>query len=177
MSRVGGSPINIPDGVTIDLADGIISAKGNNGEISMPVPPMVKVSIDDAVATVTPLQTNQKGRALWGTARSLVNNMVTGVSTGFTKNLTIHGVGYRAQMQGTRLVLSLGYSHPVEMEVPQGVKCSVENNTQVNLSSHDKQLLGQFASEVRAKRPPEPYKGKGVRYEGEQILRKEGKKK
>jgi large subunit ribosomal protein L6 len=103
--------------------------------------------------------------------------MVTGVSTGFTKNLTIHGVGYRAQMQGNKLVLALGYSHPVEMEVPKEISASVENNTFIKLSSHDKEILGQFASEIRSKRPPEPYKGKGVRYENEQILRKEGKKK
>lgn len=177
MSRVGGSSIQIPDGVDLNIIDGVVSAKGKNGELSMALPPMVELNIADGEATVKPLHDNQKGRALWGTTRALVNNMVTGVSTGFTKNLTIHGVGYRAQMQGTKLVLSLGYSHPVEMDVPSAIKCSVENNTQVNLSSHDKQLLGQFAAEVRGKRPPEPYKGKGVRYQNEQILRKEGKKK
>jgi len=177
MSRVGGSPIKIPQGVSLSLADGIVSAKGSNGELSMALPPLVELSIGDEEALVKPMQNNNKGRALWGTARAMVNNMVTGVSEGFTKNLTIHGVGYRAQMQGTKLVLNLGYSHPVEMEVPAEIKCSVENNTQVKLSSFDKQILGQFASEVRAKRPPEPYKGKGVRYENEQILRKEGKKK
>lgn len=177
MSRVGGSSIQIPEGVELNLADGMISAKGKNGELSMPMPPLVELTIADGQAMVKPTQDNQKGRALWGTTRALVNNMVTGVSDGFTKNLTIHGVGYRAQMQGTKLVLNLGFSHPVEMEVPSAIKCSVENNTQVNLSSHDKQLLGQFAAEVRGKRPPEPYKGKGVRYENEQILRKEGKKK
>jgi len=177
MSRIGGSPIKIPQGVSLYLADGMVSAKGSNGQLAMPLPPMVELSIGDDEAVVKPLLDNNKSRALWGTARALVSNMVTGVSEGFTKNLTIHGVGYRAQMQGTKLVLSLGYSHPVEMEVPSEIKCSVENNTQVKLSSHDKQILGQFASEVRAKRPPEPYKGKGVRYENEQILRKEGKKK
>jgi len=177
MSRVGGSPIKIPQGVSLSLADGMVSAKGSNGELAMQLPPLVELEIGDEEAVVKPMQDNTKSRALWGTARALVNNMVTGVSTGFSKNLTIHGVGYRAQMQGNKLVLSLGYSHPVEMDVPAEINCSVENNTQVKLSSHDKQILGQFASEVRAKRPPEPYKGKGVRYENEQILRKEGKKK
>lgn len=177
MSRIGGSSIHIPDGVELRLADGVVSAKGKNGELTVPLPPMVELTIAEGEAKMKPLQDTQKGRALWGTARALVNNMVTGVSDGFTKNLTVHGVGYRAQMQGTKLVLSLGYSHPVEMEVPPAIKCSVENNTQINLSSYDKHLLGQFAAEVRGKRPPEPYKGKGVRYENEQILRKEGKKK
>ena len=177
MSRIGASAINIPDGVTLSQADGVVSAKGSNGEMSVPLPPMVDLTIEDGKATLVPQQTTQKGRALWGTARSLIDSMVTGVSQGFTKNLTIHGVGYRAQMRGAKLVLNLGYSHPVEMDVPEGIKCAVENNTEVRLTSHDKQRLGQFAAEIRAKRPPEPYKGKGVRYEGEQILRKEGKKK
>ena len=177
MSRVGASPINIPEGVTLSLEGGVVSAKGGNGEISRPLPPLVDLTIADGTATLAPQEKTQKGHALWGTARSIVDSMVTGVSTGFTKNLTIHGVGYRAQMRGSTLVLNLGFSHPVEMEVPEGVKCAVENNTEVKLASHDKQLLGQFAAEIRAKRPPEPYKGKGVRYEGEQILRKEGKKK
>ena len=177
MSRIGGSSIPIPDGVDLKLADGIVSAKGRNGELSMPLPPMVELTIEAGEASVKPLQDNQKSRSLWGTTRALVNNMVTGVSEGFTRNLTVHGVGYRAQMQGSKLVLNLGFSHPVEMQVPSAIKCSVENNTQINMTSHDKQLLGQFASEIRSKRPPEPYKGKGVRYENEQILRKEGKKK
>ncbi|MCE2516588.1 MAG: 50S ribosomal protein L6 [Alphaproteobacteria bacterium] len=177
MSRVGGSPIKIPSGVTLSLADGIVSAKGAKGELTKPLPPLVEMNIADDEAIVKPMNNTGKSRALWGTARALVNNMVTGVSTGFTKNLTIHGVGYRAAVQGNKLALNLGFSHPVEMEIPSEVSCSVENNTQVNLSSFNKEVLGQFAAEVRAKRPPEPYKGKGVRYEGEQILRKEGKKK
>ena len=177
MSRVGGSPIKIPSGVTLSLVDGIVSAKGAKGELSKALPPMVELNIGEEEATVSPLGKTIKARAMWGTARALVNNLVQGVSTGFTKNLTIHGVGYRAAVQGNKLNLNLGFSHPVEMEIPAEISCSVENNTQVNLSSFNKEVLGQFASEVRAKRPPEPYKGKGVRYEGEQILRKEGKKK
>jgi large subunit ribosomal protein L6 len=177
MSRIGGSPIKIPSGVTLSQADGIVSAKGNNGEISKALPPMVELSIGDEEAIVKPLASTIQGRALWGTARSLVNNMVVGVSTGFSKTLTIHGVGYRAAMQGNKLALNLGLSHRVEMEIPAEINCKVENNTHVSLTSHNKEVLGQFASEIRAKRPPEPYKGKGIRYEGEQILRKEGKKK
>lgn len=177
MSRVGGSPIKIPSGVTLSLVDGVVSAKGAKGELSKALPPMVELNIGDEEATVSPLGKTIKARAMWGTARAMVNNLVQGVSTGFTKNLTIHGVGYRAAVQGNKLNLNLGFSHPVEMEIPAEISCSVENNTQVNLSSFNKEVLGQFASEVRAKRPPEPYKGKGVRYEGEQILRKEGKKK
>ena len=177
MSRVGGSPIKIPSGVTLTLVDGVVSAKGSKGELSKALPPMVELNINDDEAIVSPKGKSIKARALWGTARSLVNNLVVGVSEGFTKNLTIHGVGYRAAVQGNKLNLNLGFSHPVEMPIPTEITCSVENNTQVNLSSHNKEVLGQFASEVRSKRPPEPYKGKGVRYQGEQILRKEGKKK
>lgn len=177
MSRIGSSPITVPDGVTLLVQDGMISAKGKNGELQMALPGQVSLEIGEGQAIVKPVDDSQKSRALWGTVRAVVNNMVTGVSAGFTKNLTIHGVGYRAQMQGNKLVLALGFSHPVEMEVPKEIAASVENNTLIKLSSHDKEILGQFASEIRSKRPPEPYKGKGVRYENEQILRKEGKKK
>ena len=177
MSRIGSSPITVPDGVTLLVQDGMISAKGQNGELQMALPGQVSLEIGEGQAIVKPVDDSQKSRALWGTVRAVVNNMVTGVSAGFTKNLTIHGVGYRAQMQGNKLVLALGFSHPVEMEVPKEISASVENNTLIKLSSHDKEILGQFASEIRSKRPPEPYKGKGVRYENEQILRKEGKKK
>jgi len=177
MSRIGSSPITVPDGVTLLVQDGMISAKGKNGELQMALPGQVSLEIGEGQAIVKPVDDSQKSRALWGTVRAVVNNMVTGVSAGFTKDLTIHGVGYRAQMQGNKLVLALGFSHPVEMEVPKEISASVENNTLIKLSSHDKEILGQFASEIRSKRPPEPYKGKGVRYENEQILRKEGKKK
>jgi len=177
MSRIGSSPITVPDGVTLLVQDGMISAKGKNGELQMALPGQVSLEIGEGQAIVKPVDDSQKSRALWGTVRAVVNNMVTGVSAGFTKTLTIHGVGYRAQMQGNKLVLALGFSHPVEMEVPKEISASVENNTLIKLSSHDKEILGQFASEIRSKRPPEPYKGKGVRYENEQILRKEGKKK
>jgi large subunit ribosomal protein L6 len=129
------------------------------------------------MATLKPARETRQSKALWGTMRATINNMVVGVSTGFTRNLQINGVGYRAAMQGNKLVLNLGFSHPVEMEIPAGLKVVVENNTTVVISGADKQLLGQFASEVRAKRPPEPFKGKGVKYAEEHIVRKEGKKK
>jgi large subunit ribosomal protein L6 len=177
MSRVGATPIKVPSGVTLSQADGIVSAKGGNGELSKALPPMVELAIGEEEVTVKSISDTIKGRALWGTARALVSNMVVGVSEGFNKNLTIHGVGYRASMKGNTLVLNLGLSHSVEMEIPEGIKCKVENNTQVFLTGYDKEALGQFASEIRSKRPPEPYKGKGIHYEGEQILRKEGKKK
>ena len=131
----------------------------------------------DNVATLKPARDTRQAKALWGTMRSNLNNMVVGVTEGFTRKLEINGVGYRAAMQGNKLVLSLGFSHPVEMEVPAGLKVAVENNTSVTITGADKQLLGQFASEVRAKRPPEPFKGKGVKYADEYIVRKEGKKK
>jgi large subunit ribosomal protein L6 len=126
---------------------------------------------------VKPRRKTKLSQSLWGTMRATINNMVVGVGEGFTRKLEINGVGYRAAMQGNKLVLNLGYSHPVEMAVPAGLTVAVENNTQINISGADKQLLGQFASEIRSKRPPEPFKGKGVKYAGEHIVRKEGKKK
>jgi large subunit ribosomal protein L6 len=137
----------------------------------------VTLSVDDNVATLKPARDTRQAKALWGTMRAQISNMVVGVSAGFTRNLQINGVGYRAAMQGNKLVLNLGFSHPVEMDVPAGLSVAVENNTTIVISGADKQLLGQFASEVRGKRPPEPFKGKGVKYADEYIVRKEGKKK
>jgi len=177
MSRVGSNPITIPADVTLSQDGGVVVVKGKNGELSAPLHSEVSLSVEDNIATLKPVRDTRQGRALWGTMRATINNMVVGVSTGFTRNLQINGVGYRAAMQGNKLVLSLGYSHPVEMDVPAGLTVSVENNTTVVMSGADKHLLGQFASEVRSKRPPEPFKGKGVKYAEEQIVRKEGKKK
>ena len=177
MSRIGKNPVPVPDKVTVSLDGLTVKGKGPKGELERTLPDGVSVSQEENTIVVAPSTTKRFSRERHGLCRTLVANMIEGVNNGYSKSLEIVGVGSRAQVKGKTLVVSAGYSHPVEMEVPQGVKCSVENNTQVNLSSHDKQLLGQFASEVRAKRPPEPYKGKGVRYEGEQILRKEGKKK
>ena len=177
MSRVGSSAITIPADVTLSNDGGVIVVKGKNGELSTSLHSDVELSVADNVATLKPARDTRHAKALWGTMRSNLNNMVVGVTEGFTRKLEINGVGYRAAMQGNKLVLSLGFSHPVEMEVPDGLKVAVENNTSVIITGSDKQLLGQFASEVRAKRPPEPFKGKGVKYSDEYIVRKEGKKK
>ena len=177
MSRVGSSAITIPADVTLSNDGGVIVVKGKNGELSTSLHSDVELSVADNVASLKPARDTRQAKALWGTMRSNLNNMVVGVTEGFTRKLEINGVGYRAAMQGNKLVLSLGFSHPIEMEVPAGLKVAVENNTSVTITGADKQLLGQFASEVRAKRPPEPFKGKGVKYADEYIVRKEGKKK
>ena len=177
MSRVGSSAISIPSGVTVSQQEGLVVVKGKNGELSAPLHSAVELVVADDVATVKPRRKTKLSQSLWGTMRATINNMVVGVGEGFSRKLEINGVGYRAAMQGNKLVLSLGYSHPVEMVVPVGLTVAVENNTQISISGADKQLLGQFASEVRSKRPPEPFKGKGVKYAEEHIVRKEGKKK
>jgi large subunit ribosomal protein L6 len=177
MSRVGSSAISIPADVTMSHEGGVVVVKGKNGELSAPLHSDVELKVTDNLATLSPRRNTREAKALWGTMRASVSNMVVGVSEGFTRKLEINGVGYRAAMQGNKLVLNLGYSHPVEMEVPQGLSVNVENNTSVTITGADKQLLGQFAAEVRAKRPPEPFKGKGVKYADEYIVRKEGKKK
>ena len=177
MSRVGSSAITIPADVTMSHEGGVVVVKGKNGELSAPLHSDVELKVADNLATLSPRRNTREAKALWGTMRASVSNMVVGVSEGFTRKLEINGVGYRAAMQGNKLVLNLGYSHPVEMEVPQGLSVNVENNTSVTITGADKQLLGQFAAEVRAKRPPEPFKGKGVKYADEYIVRKEGKKK
>ena len=177
MSRIGSSPITIPADVTLSHEGGIVVVKGKNGELSAPLHSEVELNVADNVATLSPRRNTREANALWGTMRAAVSNMVIGVSQGFTRKLEINGVGYRAAVQGNKLVLTLGFSHPVEMEVPKGLKVNVENNTAVTISGADKQVLGQFAAEVRAKRPPEPFKGKGVRYADEYVVRKEGKKK
>ena len=177
MSRVGNSAIAIPSGVTVTQQDGVVVVKGKNGELSAPLHSEVELVIADDVASVKPRRKTKLSQSLWGTMRATINNMVVGVDKGFSRKLEINGVGYRAAMQGNKLVLNLGFSHPVEMAVPAGLTVAVENNTQINISGANKQLLGQFASEVRSKRPPEPFKGKGVKYAGEHIVRKEGKKK
>ena len=177
MSRVGSSAITIPADVTMSHEGGVVVVKGKNGELSAPLHSDVELKVAENLATLSPRRNTREAKALWGTMRASVSNMVVGVSEGFTRKLEINGVGYRAAMQGNKLVLNLGYSHPVEMDVPQGLSVNVENNTSVTITGADKQLLGQFAAEVRAKRPPEPFKGKGVRYADEYIVRKEGKKK
>ena len=177
MSRVGSSAITIPSGVSVSQTDGMVVVKGKNGELSAPLHSDVELVVSDDFATLKPRRKTKAAQSLWGTMRAILNNMVVGVGEGFSRQLEISGVGYRAAMQGNKLVLSLGFSHPVEMAVPDGLKVVVENSTNISISGADKQLLGQFASEIRSKRPPEPFKGKGVKYAGEHIVRKEGKKK
>ena len=177
MSRVGKSPINIPAGVECNLAGGAFSAKGKNGQLSMPVSADVSVEIKDGKVTVQPKEGVKSAKLMWGTTQRLISNIVAGVSEGFSKRLEINGVGYRAQMQGNKLVLQLGFSHDVEVEVPDDLKVVCEKPTSILISGADRQKVGEFAANIRNYRRPEPYKGKGIKYEGEFILRKEGKKK
>lgn len=175
MSRIGKAPIPIPDKVTVSLDGLAVTVKGPKGELSRVLPEGVRVSQEDGTVVVSPASDHRRSRERHGLSRTLVANMVEGVSQGFTRKLEIVGVGYRAQVQGRKLVVSAGYSHPVEMVPPEGVTFSVENNTSVFVSGADKELVGNEAAKVRAIRPPEPYKGKGIKYEGERILRKAGK--
>ena len=177
MSRVGNSAITIPSDVTLSQQDGKVIVKGKNGELTAQLHAEVELDVTDNIATLKPRRKSKLSQSLWGTMRASINNMVVGVHSGFTRKLEINGVGYRASMQGNKIILNLGFSHPVEMDVPAGLKAMVENNTSIIITGADKQLLGQFASEIRSKRPPEPFKGKGVKYAEEQIVRKEGKKK
>ncbi|EFH11777.1 50S ribosomal protein L6 [Pseudoroseomonas cervicalis] len=177
MSRVGKYPVPVPAGVTVTLQDNVLTAKGKLGELSLALTDAVAVEVEGSQVAVKPLGEDRRSRTLWGTTRSLINGMVTGVSTGFSKSMEITGTGYRAAMQGNDLVLSLGYSHEIRYPVPAGIKISCERPTAIKVEGVDKQKVGQVAAEIRAYRGPEPYKGKGVRYSDEVILRKEGKKK
>ncbi|WBV42894.1 50S ribosomal protein L6 [Pseudoroseomonas cervicalis] len=177
MSRVGKYPVPVPAGVTVTVQDNVLTAKGKLGELSLPLTDAVEVEVANSQVAVKPLGEDRRSRTLWGTTRSLINGMVTGVSTGFSKSMEITGTGYRAAMQGNELVLSLGYSHEIRYPVPAGIKISCERPTAIKVEGVDKQKVGQVAAEIRAYRGPEPYKGKGVRYSDEVILRKEGKKK
>ena len=177
MSRVGNSVVSIPSGVSVTQNGREITVKGGKGELSTTVSSDVIVEIGETEIKVSPTKKTVFGRSIWGTTRANLNNMVKGVSEGFSRKLEINGVGYRAAMAGNKLQLNLGFSHPVEMEVPAGLSVTMDGNTKIEITGSDKQLLGQFASEVRAKRPPEPFKGKGVKYADEYIVRKEGKKK
>ena len=177
MSRIGQAIIKIPDGIEVKHEGNNFWAKGSKGELNAPVTDTVKISIKDDIISIEPKNNNAKSKAIWGTTRALINNAVIGVSIGFTKDMEIVGVGYRGVLQGKTLSLSLGLSHPVEIEVPEGILVKMDGNTKFTISSADKQKLGEFAAMVRSKRPPEPFKGKGIRYANEFILRKEGKKK
>ena len=177
MSRVGSKPVIVPDGVIIILANQALTAKGKLGELSMSIVNQVDISHADDQIVITPKDESKTSRAMWGMQRSLAQNIVTGVSEGFTKELEIQGVGYRAALQGKILKLQLGHSHDIDFTIPDGIEIECERPTSIKIKGIDKQKVGQVAAVIRSYRPPEPYKGKGVRYLGEYVFRKEGKKK
>mgnify|MGYP003612191569 CR=1 FL=1 len=176
MSRIGKKPVAIPAGVTAQMDGGVLSVKGPKGELSMPMTDLINYSLEDGALSVQPANDSKAARAFWGMQRTLVQNLITGVTDGFTKVLEITGTGYRANAQGKVLKLQLGYSHDVDIDVPEGIEIKTPDNTTIEISGIDKQKVGQIAAEIRRWRKPEPYKGKGIRYRGEYIFRKEGKK-
>ena len=178
MSRIGKYPVVIPAGVTVEVNENVVTVKGKLGELSCSFAVnYVSTKVEDGKVVVSPLSDNRTSRSLWGTTRANINTLVKGVNEGFCKNLELVGVGYKARMEGTKLVLSLGFSHDVNFPAPEGIKISCDSPTQIKVFGVDKQLVGQVAAQIRKYRKPEPYKGKGVKYEGEFIRRKEGKKK
>ena len=177
MSRIGKRTIEVPKGVTVTLDGQTVSVKGPKGERSWTVADEIEIAQGDDGLNLTMREDNQRSRAMWGLSRTLVDNMVVGVTTGFEKSLDLVGVGYRAAMKGNALSLQLGFSHDVNIEPPAGVTFAVPKQTEIKISGADKQAVGQIAAVIRKLRPPEPYKGKGVRYTGEKVRRKEGKKK
>ena len=177
MSRIGKNPIEVPSGATITIDGQTVKAKGPKGELELTLVEEVSAALEDGSVTVTPRDDSQRARAMWGMSRSLVANMVEGVTKGYERKLEINGVGYRAAVQGKNLQLAVGYSHDVVMPLPDGITAVAPKPTELTLSGIDKQALGQFAANIRAVRPPEPYKGKGIKYAEETIYRKEGKKK
>ena len=177
MSRVGKKPIAIPKGVTASVQGQKVTVKGVKGELHFTCPEEVKVVFANDEVSVTPKNDTKRAQAMWGMSRAQVNNLVVGVTTGFARRLDINGVGYKAAVQGKILQLSLGYSHDVPFPIPDGITITTPRPVEINISGNDKRQVGQVASEIRALRPPEPYKGKGVKYSDEFIFRKEGKKK
>ncbi|MBM3597860.1 MAG: 50S ribosomal protein L6 [Alphaproteobacteria bacterium] len=177
MSRIGKNPVEVPAGVQVQVAGQVVKAKGKQGELSMTVAGDVAVEMKDGRVVVTPRAETKRARMNWGTSRALIKNMVQGVSQGYAKALEINGVGYRAQVQGKTLIMQMGYSHDVNYPIPDGINIVCEKPTSIAVSGPDRRLVGQVAAEIRAVRPPEPYKGKGIKYVTEHILRKEGKKK
>ncbi len=175
MSRLGKQPIAIPAGVETTLAAGVLTVKGPKGTLTTTLRDEVTTTIADNAITLTPASESKLSRALWGTYAAVIRNLIAGVTAGYERKLEIEGVGYRADAQGQKLTINVGFSHPVVMEVPAGITAVVEKNV-ITLTGIDKEALGQFAANIRMVRPPEPYKGKGIRYQGEHIIRKQGKK-
>ncbi|HXJ01721.1 MAG TPA: 50S ribosomal protein L6 [Micropepsaceae bacterium] len=177
MSRIGKKPVPLPKGVTAQVAQGTVSVKGPKGELKLKLVPEVEAAVGDGSIAITPREQTDRARAMWGMQRTLVSNLVRGVTEGFTERLEISGVGYRAAVQGKNLQMQLGFSHDVLHPIPAGIQIVCEKPTSIQITGIDKQLVGQVAAELRNYRPPEPYKGKGVKYASERIRRKEGKKK
>ena len=177
MSRIGKNPVAVPNGVSVDIVGALVTAKGKLGELSAQFTDDVEVTQEDNRVYVKPLNGSREARKMWGTSNSIISNLVVGVSEGFTRKLEINGVGYRAQVQGNTLNLQLGFSHDVNYPIPEGIEIKCADQTQIEIFGANKQRVGQVAAEIRAYRPPEPYKGKGIKYDNESILRKEGKKK
>jgi large subunit ribosomal protein L6 len=177
MSRIGKKPVAVPSGVTANLADSLLTVKGPKGEMKLAISDEVVCTVEGATITVKPKSDTNRSRAFWGMQRTLVSNLVTGVTQGFTEVLEMVGVGYKANVQGKNLNLALGFSHDVVYPIPDGITIKCPDATTIEISGSDKQKIGQIAAEIRKYRKPEPYKGKGVKYRGEFIFRKEGKKK
>ena len=177
MSRVGKNPVTVPEGTEIQILDQLVSAKGKEGELSITLPREVVISQEGNLIWLKPRGDSKRANAMWGTSQAIVSNLVAGVTQGYSKTLDITGVGYRASVQGIILNLQLGYSHDINYPIPDGINIKCESQTIIHVSGPDKQEVGQVAAEIRGFRKPEPYKGKGIRYRDEQILRKEGKKK
>ena len=177
MSRIGKHPVPVPAGVDVTVNGQQVTAKGKLGSLSLTLIDDITAKLEDGKVVVAPANDSKRARTMWATSRTLVNNMVTGVSTGYTINLEINGVGYRAAVQGKELVMQLGFSHDVKYPIPEGISIKCDKPTSISVSGFDKQKVGQVAAEIRGWKKPEPYKGKGIKYETETILRKEGKKK
>lgn len=175
MSKIGRIPVQIPSGVTANIQDDTLVVKGPKGELKQEIHPMVKVEIQDQEIRVSPVNQTKLSKSLYGTYQRLITNLVVGVESGYKKTLELVGTGYRVQKQGSKISLALGLSHPVEYEAPEGIKIDVEGNNIIHVEGIDKQAVGQAAAEIRSYRPPEPYKGKGIRYQGEVVRRKAGK--
>jgi len=178
MSRIGKLPITIPSGVSVDVSGQVVTVSGKLGKQNLALAPEVSAAVAEGRITLTPRSQSKRARAMWGTARANLNNVMHGVTQGFTRNLEINGVGYRAQLEGKNLNLQLGFSQDIKYPIPEGIGIKIgEKQTTIQITGHDRQRVGQVAAEIRAFRGPEPYKGKGIKYDNEKILRKEGKKK
>ena len=176
MSRIGNRELQLPNGVSANLNENVLTIKGSKGELTLTISNLVKLEINETSISVKPVDNTPRANVMQGTTNSLIHNMIIGVSEGFSKGLEAVGVGYRFNVQGNKIVINAGYSHPVEIIVPEGIKAELVSNTEITLSGIDKQKVTEFAANVRKVRKPEPYKGKGIRYKGEYVRRKEGKK-